>query len=120
MPDYGLSRNYELTPANIDIAVTRVSAGVYGLGRSLNADRSIPIRYVGRADEDVKDRLQKHASEQKYRYFAFAYFPSAYLAYRTECELYHQLGGPGGHLDNRVHPAAPAGSNLSCPMRCGS
>jgi hypothetical protein len=120
MPDYGMSANYSLTIVNVYAHVRRRSPGVYLLGETLNADRSMPVKYVGRDDIDLTDRLRRHAHAGHYGYFAFALRDTAYEAYSWECELFHQLGGAVGILDNLLHPAAPAGTIAKCPLRCGN
>jgi hypothetical protein len=36
--------------------------------------------------------------------------------FHKECELFHDLGGDRGQLDNADHPAPPARGNLACPL----
>jgi hypothetical protein len=109
MPSSGLKGPYPLTAKGVSDNVTRKSAGAYALGKY---DNSIfNIHYVGRADEDVANRLQDHVTEW-YPHFKYDYFPSAKAAFEKECRLYHDFE-PG---DNKIHPARPKNSNWSCPV----
>jgi len=103
-----------LSAATINGNVGSKSAGAYALGRTLNSDGSMPVNYIGRADADVNARLQQHAVEGKYKYFAFIYCAGASAAYQRECELYHLFG----NLDNVNHPGK-VNSWDKCP-KCGA
>jgi len=82
--------------------------GVYILSDKL---RGIFVaRYVGRA-VDLCDRLGDHAAEGTYAYFFVKQTKTEIGAYWAECSLFHQYG-KATHLDNRIHPARPAGVNL--------
>lgn len=108
--DVGLDGNHSLNSTTIDLRVTRTSAGAYALGTTLNADSAMPVKYVGRADSDVNVRLKQHASDGKYKFFAYIYCSGITAAYEKECELYHTFG----NLDNFLHPAKPYPSSR-CP-----
>jgi hypothetical protein len=101
---------YSLTSETIDKVVTSKSAGIYVLDR--NTGPGFIVKYVGRADDDVADRLKKHAGKGYYKYFKFEYQPSAKAAFDRECQLYHHFTD----LDNVIHPARPAGTYYSCPV----
>ena len=82
------------------------SIGVYVLSRNgKHAD------YVGRSDSDLQARIGNSAVQGDYEFFWFGYVSSPMLAYKTECELYHEYDPP----DNAIHPAAPQGTNWRCP-----
>ena len=99
-----------LTRENIAYHVTRTSAGNYLL---LNQRGN--IRYVGRSDTNVRDRLLQHVGEG-YAEFKFSYATSAKDAFETECRNYHDYGED--NLDNGIHPDRPDNSpNWKCP-RC--
>ena len=87
MLNVGLNGNYQLNSTNVGIRLPRKSAGAYALGRTLNADGYMLVDYVGRADYDVNGRLKQHASEGKYKYFAFIYCEGVTAAHAKECEL---------------------------------
>lgn len=103
---------YRLTNDEIDNEVTRTSAGNYALGY-LNEVKQFIVKYVGRADSDVKDRLKQHVKE-KYKRFKYSYATSPKAAFEKECQNYHDFGG-SNKLDNKIHPDRPNGSNWKCP-----
>jgi hypothetical protein len=106
---------YQLNSTTIDEVVAKKSAGVYLLDRSTNA--AFTVNYVGRADEDVANRLKQWAAAGRYKYFSVEYFPSAKTAFERECQLYHHYP----NLDNTIHPARPAGTYHKCPVTgCGA
>lgn len=112
MPNSGLRGPFPLTSAGIDNAVTKTSPGAYALGKT--EDDVFRIRYVGRADDDVKGRLQKHVPEP-YPQFKYEYYPSPKAAFEKECNLYHDFQPS----DNTIHPARPKGTTYACP-RCNA
>jgi len=111
MPNSGLRGPFSLKTAEVNGAVTVKSAGAYALGYT-NQGNTFIIQYVGRSDDDVNARLQKHVIEA-YPQFKFEYYPSAKAAFEKECNLYHDFNPP----DNKVHPARPENANWGCP-RC--
>ncbi len=101
---------YSLTRENIAYHVTRTSAGNY-----LLLNRRGDVRYVGRSDTNVRDRLLQHVGG-RYTEFKYSYATSAKDAFETECRNYHDYGGD--NLDNDIHPDRPDNSlNWKCP-RC--
>ncbi len=99
-----------LTPQAIEAYVDANSIGVYIL-----ADGSNQARYVGRSDENLRQRLKGWAGRYSSFYFEYARLPME--AFLRECELFHKYGGDEGALDNRAHPACPKGCGQACP-RC--
>lgn len=116
MATSGLRGPFTLTTAGVQQAVTGVSAGAYALGHTRSTDNMFIIEYVGRSDDDVRARLLTWAPT-KYHQFKYEYYTSSLAAYRKECDLFHDFGGLS--LDNDVHPARPANTNLRC-ARCGA
>jgi len=112
--NHGLDGDHSLTSWAIELKVRQRSGGAYALGIELLPNGEIPVKYVGRADHDLNNRLKEHASEGRYKYFAFIYCASVVAAYEKECELYHNFG----NLDNAVHPIKPNPS-CKCP-HCGT
>jgi hypothetical protein len=102
---------HSLTASNVDSTVTETSPGVYLLGHSSNG-----WRYVGRSDDDVAGRLKQHAASGTYSYFWYEYATSPKAAFERECGIWHRHGGATGGLDNKNHPARPAGSAWKCPV----
>jgi len=107
---------YQLTNVMIDLYVEENKIGVYILGE-IKGNHELTIfktRYVGRAEkQDLRDRIKDWKEE--YSGFKFAYASTKKDAYLMECELYHELGGLKGKLDNKQHPDAPDGTNWKCP-----
>ena len=104
------SETHALSSERITEHVTKTSAGVYLLDKTSTGP--FTVSYVGRADDDVADRLRKHAAKGKYKFFQFEYCTGAKAAFEKECNLYHSYKD----LDNEVHPARPAGTNYACPV----
>lgn len=109
MASTGLRGPFPLTQNGIDSNVKKTSAGAYALGKVENG--TFYIRYVGRSDNDVNDRLHDHVG--KYSRFKYEYYGSAKAAFEKECRLYHDFKP----TNNKVHPSRPAGSGWKCP-RC--
>lgn len=103
---------HALTDAGVDAAVELILPGAYVLGK-MGLDGVFYIDYVGRSDDDVAGRLKQHTPE-RYPQFFYGYYPTAKAAYEKECWLYHTFKPQ----DNKVHPAKPKNSWLSCP-ECG-
>ncbi len=101
---------FQLTEKGIDSNLQSKSPGVYALGQT--KDDLFIVRFVGRADADLKTGLRGHLAGP-YRQFKFTYALSPRDAFLKECELYHDSVG----LDNKRHPSVPRGGSLLCP-RC--
>jgi hypothetical protein len=101
---------YPLTSQGVTNNVLSGSPGAYALGKR-GDDGVFYIDYVGRADEDIANRLYDHVTETSPQ-FHFTYCISAEAAYLKECQLYHDF--PTGR--NIYHPAKPKGSNRKCPV----
>jgi hypothetical protein len=120
MPSTGLGWSHPLTNEKIDELVTKKSAGVYVLGylktekKNGKEVKTFIVKYVGRADSDLNDRLKKWVG--KYKRFKFGYCSSPKDAFEKECEIYHDFGETD--LDNKMHPDRPDESKKwQCP-RC--
>jgi hypothetical protein len=109
MASSGLKGSFELTDDKIDREVTETSAGAYALGHTDGT--TFHIKYVGRSDDDVNNRLHDHVG--KYKRFKYDYFPTRKSAFEKECNLWHDFDP----VDNKIHPARPSGTNWKCP-RC--
>ncbi len=84
--------------------------GVFVLGY----DRAIGAR-VGRSDGDLRETLSSFLGH--YSFFHFEVIPASRDRFHKECELFHDLGGDRGQLDNADHPTPPLrGSLLACPL----
>jgi hypothetical protein len=100
-------------PHRLELSVLRARAprapGVFVLGY----DRAVGAR-VGRADYDLREALANFVGH--YAYFHFEVVPASRDRFHKECELFHDLGGDRGQLDNADHPLAPSRGGLSCPL----
>lgn len=114
MAGYGLDGPWNLTDEIIDENFTETKPGNYILCKKADSKGYFVPNYVGRSDNDLKDRLHKWVG--KYKYFKAEYATSAQQAFEKECNHWHELGGPEGKLDNKVHPARPDGKDYDCPV----
>lgn len=103
---------YKLNEAIIDMKVTRKSPGNYALGRKDDQGKFL-VGYVGRSDDDVKERLKGWVGKTRRPLFKFSFATSAKAAFKKECNNYHDFDPYG----NTSHPAQPEGTNWKCP-RC--
>ena len=113
MPTLNMQGPYPLATQKIDEVIVNTSAGNYALGYT--AEKTFYVRYVGRADSDVKGRLKKWAGKKdQYKEFKFSYASSPKAAFEKECHNFHDFGGID-KLDNDIHPDRPVGSDWKCP-----
>jgi hypothetical protein len=110
MATLNMNGPYDLTLENIKSLITKKSPGNYALGNVQN--NSFYVKYVGRADSDVNDRLKTWVGS--YKYFKYSYASSPKAAFEKECKNYHDFG-ESNKLDNDIHPDRPNGSNWTCP-----
>lgn len=115
MASLNMNGPYPLNREAIDSNVIKTSAGNYALGH-LNSDKVFIVKYVGRADTDVAERLKQHVGE-KYEKFKYSYATSPKAAFLEECRNYHDFG-ESRLLDNEIHPRRPDGTGWKCPY-CG-
>lgn len=86
------------------------------IGNYILYDNKYALRYVGRSDTDLQERLLDHVGEYPYRYFKFWYANSKEEAYYIECEQYHRNEN-SKKFRNEDHPARPDGmESLRCPI----
>lgn len=123
MATLDMGKSYPLTQEVIDCIVGKGKIGNYAYGY-LNEEGSFIVRYVGRSDTDLQERI-KHGIEDmrtdpscRYERFKFSYANSILEAYEKECQNYHDFGGDEEKLQNRVHPSKPDGYEGKCPI-CG-
>ena len=121
MASLNMGISYALTNEDIEHIVAENRIGNYALGY-LNAKATFIVRYVGRSDSDLRERI-KHgivdmAADPSCRYerFKFSYAENVHEAYEKECRNYHDFGGDRGKLRNTIHPAKPEGYNGKCPV----
>jgi len=105
---------FRLDGESISKEIGRTSAGNYALGR-VDDQGTFRVKYVGRADSNLKDRLKQHVTES-YTHFKFSYATSPKAAFEKECQNYHDFGA-NEKLDNKIHPDRPSNSkDWSCPV----
>ena len=109
---------FQLADPVIDAVVKRADAAVFLLRRIEEVPKYAYYRgFVGSCtgDEDLAQSLRRWL-DSDYRVFCFEYVESEDAAYERQCEMWHELGGPEGKLDNEAHPK-PDGSNaVRCPL----
>ena len=124
MASLGMGNPHPLTIDEIDKVVLPEKIGNYAYGY-LNNQGQFIVRYVGRSDTDLRERLRhgvddmENDSSCRYECFKFSYAESVNEAYEKECHNYHDFGGDGGRLCNEIHPAKPEGYGGGCP-ECGA
>jgi hypothetical protein len=97
-------------------AITLNKPVVFALDKSV--EYTSKISYVERADYVLNKQLKNWIG--KHLFFKFDYATSARDAFEKECDLWHDLGGEQGKIENKDHPMCPAGYNWKCPRKeCG-
>ena len=109
---FGGVRSKLLNVENIDKYVEDNRIGNYALG--YNRNHIFVPKYVGRSDNDLKERLMDHVNSNHKR-FKFKYQRTKKQAFIKECENYHDLND---QIENEIHPDSPDGQSLECPMDC--
>jgi hypothetical protein len=99
---------HRLEPSVLKARAPR-APGVFVLGY----DRAVGSR-VGRADDDLRESLATFVGH--YAFFHFEVVPLSRERFYKECELFHDLGGDRGQLDNADHPVPPSRGSLACPL----
>jgi hypothetical protein len=99
-------------PHRLEISVLQArvprAPGVFVLGYN----RVIGAR-VGRSDGDLRESLFLFLGH--YSYFHFEVVPGEKDRFYKECEMFHDLGGDRGELDNTEHPR-PLQGEIACPL----
>ena len=101
---------FRLTPATVRVLLPPGFPGAYLLLKAQN-----PI-YVGRSDTCLQTRLTRHPLRRRATHFIFAPTGNAKRAFWLEAAWYHRLSGQTPAIQNQLHPASPANSNLRCPF----
>ena len=123
MASLGMGSSYLLSSEEIERVVLKDKIGNYAYGY-LNGQGRFVVRYVGRSDSDLQERLKHGIADMQedpscnYERFKFSYAATPQEAYEKECQNYHDFGGEKGFLRNERHPAKPDGCNGVCPI-CG-
>jgi hypothetical protein len=69
-------------------------------------------KHIARSDSDLASRVRGWT--QTCDSFWVEYHSATRAAYMRECELYHRYRDK---LDNKAHPALPAGADWRCPTK---
>lgn len=112
MVSLGMNGPYPLTKEDVDQRIPVGSIGNYAYGYK-NIDGIFIVKYVGRSDNDLNDRV-KHGIGQ-YKLYKFCIAKNSKEAYEKECKNYHDFGGMEGILDNDIHPDKPDNTDYECP-----
>ena len=108
-----MSKVYKLASDVIDNVVPEKVCGNYRIGKMVtkNGENKFSVQYVGRSDNDLRERIKDHIPE-KYTLFRFSTCQTSEEAFYQECEDWHRYGAK---LDNYIHPDRPDGTNYKCP-----
>lgn len=98
---------FRLEPSVLTARAPR-APGVFVLGY----ERAIGAR-VGRSDDDLRETLSTFVGH--YSFFYFEVVPASRDRFVKECEIFHDLGGGQGQLDNAEHPVSPGNGDFECP-----
>jgi hypothetical protein len=103
---------FTLSRSSVDRVVSSAWPGVYLLGASSQSKGVFDVRFVGRSDTNLADRLLDWVGS--YPDFIFRHEESPIGALIEECRLFHTFDP----TDNEEHPLGPAYTQATCHM-CG-
>lgn len=107
----GLTRGpFPLDEATIAREVLADAAGVFVLGYETRYLGELAVRFVGRADADLRGALRGFIGT--YSDFKFEPVSDTVRAFALECDIYHSFEPAG----NDTHPKPPAGGPAECPV----
>ena len=119
MAKLGMKGPFEFTSQKVNEMIENNRIGNYALGyitKDSNGEHVFCVKYVGRSDNDLNDRIKDHLGESKeYTHFKFSYETCSRNAFLKECRNWHDFGGED-ILDNHYHPDKPNGTNWKCPV----
>lgn len=104
-------RLFKLSPHVVRMLIPKEIIGSYILYK-LEDNKIIP-EYIGRSDFDLRNRLIRHALNNKAQYFEYMVLDSREKAFNLECSLFHALSG---EISNKIHPDNPNNIRISCPI----
>ncbi|MDH3591174.1 MAG: hypothetical protein OER88_04810 [Planctomycetota bacterium] len=87
--------------------------GAFALGYARPQEGAVFVSFVGRSDADLRAAVLAHVGDP-YTACFWSEESSSAGAYRAECRLWHEMGGPEGDLDSRLHPVPPG--DVDCPV----
>jgi len=111
MASLNMNGPFNLDVDQIDKQITKISPGNYALGR-IDGEGTFRVRYVGRADSNLNQRLKSWVNKTNSPKFKYSYASSPKSAFEEECRNYHDFEPP----ENDIHPDTPSGINRPCPI----
>lgn len=111
------TERFSLDVATIDKVVTTEGPGNFALGFDNPNGGKFIVKFVGRDDADLGNRLKWFIEHKpkSWNKFKFSHASNAERAYLKECQNYHDFP----NKRNKTHPAYPTDHIMSCPV-CGS
>ena len=114
MPSLHMGESVYRFEAEVVEKVTRPGvSGNYVFGERGESGDFYP-KLIGRSDTDVQTELRNRLGTVGYGFFMVS-AASPRVAYDRECAQFHTFKN---QLDNKTHPAPPAGSRATCFL-CG-
>ena len=110
MANLNMQGPFPFNSESINKNITKSSPGNYALGTA-NDQGLLSIKYIGRADKDVNERLHDWIGVKNHPQFKFSYAKSAKDAYLKECQNWHDFKP----TENSIHPDKPDGTDWKCP-----
>ena len=113
MVSLNMNGPFRLTQNVIEKIIPDNVIGNYAYG-NVDETGTFVVQYVGRSDNNLKERIGHGIGN--YEYFKFSIASSPLDAYHKECKNYHDFGGDQGLLDNEIHPDKPNHVFGICPI----
>lgn len=104
---------YRFTPDVIRSVVPETAIGTYALVDV--EEGQLSIKYVGRSDVSLRNRLLTHNYLYTYSFFIICFTASMNEAFVLESKWWHDCKNNGIRLVNAIHPDSPSQMNLVCP-----
>ena len=104
---------YRCTPDVIRDVIAPGKIGAYALGNMENEEFS--IKYIGRSDKSLRNRLLSHNYMYHFDYFIFQCTTTVEEAFKLEAKWWHSCRMNHVKIVNRIHPDSPNEMNLRCP-----
>jgi len=128
MPSLDMDGPFAFTKDQINRMVKQTGPGTYALGEQTK-DGKFKVRYVGRADEDVREALldalrnERRPGGLKALFggdsgsdsFKVSLAASSDAAFEKQCRKYHDFNSKS-QLHNEQHPRPPASKPKKCPV----
>ena len=109
MASLDMNGSYDLNSEVINDLIKEGEYGNYAYGDINPKTGGFIVKYVGRSDGDLRNRI-KHGIG-KYSKFKFSIAKNAKEAFEKECKNYYDFEPE----DNNIHPDRPKGTNYKCP-----